>query len=267
MELPAYQQLVERYNANLDGLDRMWSSAVVDIRWTDEDGKTHSHQGDGKLMVVLPDRLALAISKVEIIFWTGCDQERYWLLDLRGKRKDRKAYVGRHELLGASTSARELPLPIHPRQLPWLLGLVQLAVPLSTEAAPRVEYEGGAFVIEPPEINARISVDPVTFLPTAVALLDADDQVVVASTLADVGRVERGQSVRTTWPRIRSRIELRLPDDAGWLTLHLDSMTDARAPKHKRKDKAFGTAFDFELLARSYVDEVVDLDEPAPQDD
>ena len=264
--VPTYQRLVERYNANLYGLDRLWCSTVVELWWSDQQGKAHYHQGNGHLIELLPDRLALSVTKVQTIFWLGCDQQRYWLLDLRD-RADRKAYVGRHDLRGTTTSAPELALPIEARQLPWLLGLVQLDPQPLTEAAPAVRYERGLFVIEPPQKSARIGIDPATALPVSVALLDGDGKTVVEATLAEVGRVERGQAARSTWPRIRRRIDVRLPDDAGRLHLHLSRMTDARGPDHERKAQAFDTAFDFEILADRCVAEPVDLDHPAQQDD
>lgn len=262
--VPAYARLVARYNANLDGLDRMWSTAVVEMWWTDDQGKSHYQQGDDcKLMMVLPDRLALAVSKIQTVFWMGCDAQRYWLFDLRDE--PRKGYVGRHDRLDAHAAASKLPLPVHPRQLPWLLGLVKLEPPSANAAAPPVKTEHGRYVIEPPETGVRLSIDPVSALPVTVALLDPDGAVVVQASLTGSVLVELGNVSRGGWPRIRTRTDVRLPDDAGRITIDLARMTDARAAIHERKRKAFKTAFDFEELARRLkIAEVIDLDQPPP---
>ena len=257
--LPTYRQLVQRYNANIAGLDRLWCAAAVEINWRDEDGKDHYQQGDGNVMVVLPDQLALSVSKGQTLLWVGCDRDRYWLIDLRDK-DERKAYFGRHERVGASAGP-DLPTAIPVRRLPLLLGLLTLDPQPTAETTPTVEYRKGAYVIRPPEVSARIRIDPKTALPVSVELLDPDGKPVVVSSLAKPGRVKRRGVARNAWPWIMTRIELRTPDSGDDLTLHLSRMTDARDSSEERKQKAMAKAFDFRYLAGIYDGtEIVDLD-------
>src|SRR5262249_54442096 len=117
---PAYADLAARYNANIAGLDRLWSRAVVELNWRDDRGKKRFEQGDGNLITGLPDRVALSIGKLgNTLFWAGGDAQRYWLFDLQG---DKVAYVGRHAYIG-SPCTLESPLAVQPRDLVRLLGI------------------------------------------------------------------------------------------------------------------------------------------------
>jgi hypothetical protein len=267
--VPTYGQLAKRYNANLEGLERLWGRVVVEMWWTDDEGDSHYQQGDGVLLLMLPDRIALSISKGKVLFWIGCDAERYWMLDLRDKH-DRKAYFGQHNLLGTGPSSPELPIPIHPQQLRLLLGLAQLDPIPAGSPQPQVKAKAGAWAIELPQENYHISIDPTTALPTSITLLDRDGEPAVQAVLTEVVTLELALAPRRTWPRIRKRIDLRLPDGSARLRLHLTTgpgLTDARGPHQKTKSKAFTSAFDFELLARTFRAQPTDLDDRSPSDE
>src|SRR5690606_20224884 len=113
----------ERYNANLQRLERVWSRATVELRWR-EDGKRRLEQGEGHLILALPDRLAMSIGKLGgVSLWAGADKDHYWLFNLLDAN-DKHVHVGMHAL--ARVGDQRGPLPFRPIDLPRLLGLVTL---------------------------------------------------------------------------------------------------------------------------------------------
>ena len=250
-ELPTYRELVDRYNANIERLDQMWCTAAVEMNWRDEDGEERYQQGDGVVMMILPDRLALSISKFKTLFWMGCDKERYWFIDLQ-RKEDHKAYFGRHEMIDAGIAA-DLPIAVRASRLPLLLGLLKMDPEPASGITGTVQYQTGMYVIEPPDISARIVLDPKTALPVSVELLDVDGNPAIVSSLSDPGRVATANMSKPGWPRIMRRISLKITDSGETLVLHLDRMTDAREPRAVSKRKALAHAFDFEFLASKPV--------------
>ena len=246
---PIYQDLADRYNANLRGLDRIWASAVVEFKWREHrDEPFHNDQGEGHLIIMLPDRLALTVGKIgNTIIWAGCDPQRYWMLDLRDERV---AFVGRHEQF----DSKKMPLPIRPIDLPRLLGIVR--VPTDTTAA--VTWRDGCWVIEPPGTHDRVFLHPQSALPIRIEWLDEVGQRKIVS------RLSRHKPVLVTGvapgerPRIASRIELSVAGEEGeegGLTLFLSDATND-------KDKFNAKAFQFEhLVEKAFkIEQVVDLD-------
>ena len=257
-ELPTYRELVNRYNANIDGLDQMWCSAAVEMTWTDEDGEEHYRPADGVVMMILPDRLALSVSKFGTLMWMGCDDERYWFIDLQNDEAH-KAYFGRHEKIDAAI-AENLPLAVRASHLPLLFGLLKLNPEPESGTTPTVRYEKGMCVIEPPDMSARIVLDPRTALPVSAELLDVQGNPAIVSSLSEPARVKTVNMAKPGWPLIMRRIRLKIIDSGETLALHLDRMTDARGPRDVKKRKALSRAFDFKSLARMYKAELVDLD-------
>ena len=52
--MPSYDQLALSHNSNAKMIDQLWSSAVVELRWR-ENGKDRFEQGDGPLILVMPE--------------------------------------------------------------------------------------------------------------------------------------------------------------------------------------------------------------------
>jgi len=109
--MPAYGELIERYNERIRPLARVWAEARVDLVWRDDRGKKKSEHGDGRFMFVRPGKVALEIQEFGRGFWAGGDGERYWLFDLQDRRV---AYIGRYENLD-KLDTQNFPLPINPR--------------------------------------------------------------------------------------------------------------------------------------------------------
>lgn len=258
-----YAELAAAHNAAVDRLEQLWVRTVLEARWVDEQGDKHFEQGDGPLIVRKPHELALAIGKLgNTRYWLGADADRYWLFDLSGER--RTAYIGRIDRIGnpakADPDRRALPLPIQPNRLIGLLDIT--AWPDDVRPEVTATEIGHVFTL-PAEaalggLGRQIEVGP-DARARRIALLDADDRVVLEAVLSDPGPVELADAPPGAWPRLAERIEIRLPRSDAKLKLVMRSPTGGA-------DKVRDVQFDFEKLARLHrIERVVDLDEPSEQ--
>ncbi len=250
--VPSYKELVQRYNANAKRVDRLWSTAVVAMRWVDEDGKKQFEQGEGHFIYVRPNEVALTVGKVgKVMMWAGAGNDRYWLFDLRDKGK---AYVGDPDNVGKPCT-QPIPLPVYPRAVPHLLGLMPLDESLADQAPP-VERINGQYLIEPPGLNLRMVLDPDTALPVRVDLLNDRGESVVVGKLSEHEYVEMEGHARNTEPKVATRAVFYAVGEDAQLSLNLSNLTDGR-----RFDKINENAFKFDVLQKKYHPaEVVDLD-------
>ncbi len=252
--LPTYDQLVSRYNHNLHRIDRLWARSVVELRWRDSKG-THYEQGDGNLLLVLPDRVALSVGKLgHTVMWSGCDRQRFWLFDLR-PNQERLLFVGRH----ARTDRSRLPLPVQPHQLSALLGLrpLQHAPP----PQPVVIWDNGRYVMNTPDRQQRIWIDPQTARPTQIELVSNDGRHRVTCRLSRWAPMTLDGVAPGAFPWIATRIEMVLSGDQeeGTLTLFLSDPSDGRIENRIRDD-----VFKLDVLTNIFQPgRVIDLDEPS----
>ncbi len=249
LTIPPYRELALRYNVNTAGLEKLWSRATVDFNWRDEKGK-HHQQGEGNLIMVLPDKLALSVGKLgNTVFWVGYDAQRYWLFDLQD---DGVVMVGRHENLSKLTT-RSLPVPVHPLLWPTLMGFVHLD-PEAVPSEPAVEVIDGLYVIEPPNTSLRLALDPVTALPRRIDLLNARGQSVVIARLSEHQRMNIAGLAPAAQPWVPTRIELQNVGQDGTVKLRLSDLTDDT-------DRIRDKAFDLEKLIKAHKPkERIDLD-------
>lgn len=230
--LPAFHEIAQRYNLNLARTSRLWSRAGVELEWRDEQGK-HYEQGDGNLIMVLPDRVALSVGKLgNPILWAGCDRERYWLFNLRDQRV---LHFGRHRL--SATGAKKLPIPIHPADLIALSGLLPLDAN-GTPAPPGVTWEEGYYVITPPGLSRKMWIDPETTRPSRIDLLGRDGSSRVTCRLSRWQAMTIHGVAPGAFPQIATRLEVSLLGREGTMTLFLSDPSDGQ--EHQRiKDQAF----------------------------
>ena len=256
--VPDYDELVQRYNANLEHLDRLWSRSVAAMRWTDENDRRRYEQGEGHFIFMAPARIALTLGKHRTLLWAGADDERYWMFDLRDQGV---VNHGLHANLGRPCS-RELPLPLQPRAVPHLLGLLPLAD--SSEEpngeAPTVERVRGYDVIEPPGTALRLMLHPDTALPARVDMLDRAGEPAVIALLEQHEHMEVEGVARMASPRIATRATVYAVGEDAELSLTLSGLTDGR-----RFDRIDDRVFDFEFLQQRHTPrEIVDLDAACP---
>ncbi len=133
-EPPSYAQVAAAQNERIALVKRYWVSHTFRLEW-EEDGETRVESGEGNLVFIPPNQVALTLSKLgEILFWAGCDAERYWLFVGGG---DSEAYIARNEN-AFHPRCEALPLPIHPHDLIELMGLM----PFPTEVTNFTELPG-----------------------------------------------------------------------------------------------------------------------------
>jgi len=183
-DLPAYGQLVERYNRNGPALERVWARTKVELRWRDAKDRKRRESGDGRLIFERPLNTAWTVEVLgDIKLWAGSDRAGFWLFD---RLEDKRAYYGQY----GQPLARPLPLPVQPEAVPYLLGLMPID-PDRVPAAPAVELFNGYYVIEPPGLNLRMMLDPTDARPVRIDLTDTAGRSVLVCRLTGEVDVRR----------------------------------------------------------------------------
>ncbi len=255
-----YLELATAYNRNVAMMDQLWARADIEMRWQ-QNGKRQRETGEGHLMLMPPDKVALSLGKLgQTLFWAGCDAHEYWLFDLRDEGV---VHVGRH----ANFDPRRidvLPIPVRPLDVTKLLGLVYLPLSSAERDTVLVGVDGSDWVIDLPQQQLSLSIDPATFTARSVRLMDKAGNIVVASELREPVRVEIQNLPPAKSPRLPSVMTIRVPrltsdsktDDPGQLTLQLKGLTDGRDD-----DRIRPRQFDLAALYRAHKPKhIVDLD-------
>lgn len=270
----SYEEIRSRYNQRTSRLHRIWSRAVVSMRWQDEEGRSRSEQGEGHLQLEQPTKLALSAGKLgEILIWFGSDAERYWLID---RTESKRAYFGRHDAISRRKLA-SLGLPAAPSELLTLLGIRNLPSErtlseagwtVNVAQAGRGEGSDGSLVVE---LRGRTTLwryvlEPKELLPTRIELWfvssDAPTESrahevhrrrLLSATLENYDDVEL-KGVGGFFPKLAGRVRITDESSGAVLGLSLAGMSD----KASRAE-----AFDLDSLLERLgpMDEIVDLDE------
>lgn len=246
-----YAKLAERYNRRTGRIGSIHARAVVEIDFTNANGKQQFEQGDGKFMYRRPLDLAMTIGKLgEIILWIGGDRERYWWLELKPSGDaPTTAYVGRHDER-VSLDDGTGPLPVGPGELLALMGLAPIAGPEESHPMPEPVDDGkrvwvtaylGAAKGAPPARHTLIDV--ATGRPLESKIVDKDGKVIVASKLSNYEPMKVMGKPPGDWPWLPTRIEMTAPSRKARLTLYLSDATDG-----KEGDKIKDAQFDFQKL-------------------
>lgn len=254
-EPPTYEQAARDYNRTVDFLDRVSARANILITYFDEEGNERTEDPEGRLQIIRPNKLALSLGKAgQILFWFGCDPEKYWWIDLSEKGK-RIAAVGRHEKFDDATAAR-IGLPIKPLDLIRVLGIVRMDV--SVRGATQWSDDGKLLGISAPIGDRgfqRTWVEPKTMRVVMVEIFDRNrDKVVVADHTGDepVEFTRDIPGAAFAHVRMPSRVEI----------LHVETQTRARLTLTGVRDGPITEkAFDLSVLLDKYpVDKTIDLD-------
>lgn len=262
-----YAELAERYNAAIEPLSTLWSRADIDIAWAEvnEEGdrKVRSESGNGKFIMrrgqVLND-VAMTVEKLgKIYLWAGSNQASYYLFD-RVDGDNKTLYLGKHAhqqfLNGEPMSdPKPFPLPIHPSSVPRLLGLEPLPGGLFPEPETTMDLYRGQYLLNEPERHLRMLIDPKTFRPTRVDLLDRKGFSVLTAKLSGVLEVEADRSLPSP-PLICEKAEIFVSGYESRFTLKFQSATTS---SRKVRDPMF----DLEALKKALKpDQVIDLNAP-----
>lgn len=258
----AWSAILHAHNQRVSRIDQMWSRAVVELRWVDEDGDRQFEQGDGPLILRKPGRTALAIGKLgKTRFWLGSDRVAYWLFDLDDPRL---AYFGRVDHAEPLHVDDDYPMPVRPDRLIGLLGLLPL--PARPDDPPAVfDLPNGHRQVTLPEPDLkgdwtrRLRFDPSHRL-SEIAWLAPDGTVAISVLLSNYKSMamESGASVRG--PEVPARVRLDLPQREASADLFLSQMQSGEAKITDRQ-------FDFQhLLDALDIERIALLDEQAPTD-
>ena len=235
--MPSVERLVERYNANIEPIQRLWARTDVTLRWRDDKGKNRLEKGEGVFMFVRPDNIAFTLGKLgETGLWAGSNDERYWLFDLR----EDVAYVGRHENVG-KPGTQPLPLAIYPSEVPYLLGLMPLG-----ESVLLGERRGYA-VLQPVGTNLSLMIDPHTARPARIDVIRSDGTAILSCRLSKHKPIETIDQPRQDWPLMSTLAEMYVPGREAHVKLKLSHLTDG-VRRNRIKDRAF----DFDALVNAH---------------
>lgn len=260
------REVAELYNARIAGLDRVWARAVTSMTWIDDRGDRRREQGDGHFMFVEPDRVALTIGAPHrTIFHIGSGPSmngptEFWFFDLVDVAR---AYVSSD---GGGIGFAGVPL--QPLDTLLLAGLRPLDTErVAIEPAPAWMLGEARVSLVVPVAGGRslaVVVDGRSGEPFGAELRDGAGRS-LRSTLSDpISVMVRGGGFVP--PRISSRIEIEsigFENETGQPANGMARITLSDPEISSRRPRA--AVFDLEVLKSTYgVEEVVDLDQPAP---
>ncbi len=219
------------------------------VRYAEEDGTRRSEQGEGHLRIETPSLVALSAGKVgQILFWLGCDAQRYWWFDLTGDQA--KAFVGAHH--GPGRGKGGLAAVVNPAFLPRLLGLE----PINPDV---VEVSGDKRLIGVTQkIDSgyvRLWLDPRTYDATKIEIWDEKRRPTLAADLGEYTNLELTAG-GGNGPRVPTQIFIGHAASNTEVRLYLSGVSDGG----KKWEPA---AFEFDRLIGSLgARKVTDLDVP-----
>ncbi len=252
-ELPPTGSIVEAHDGRVAALGSFWARASVRVEGRDAVGSRFSEQGEGHVQSERAGRVAITLGKLgEVYFALGSNEDRYWLIDVSDS--SRRVIVSGEQSSVTPEKAAALGLPVHPRDIPLLLGLNPIGDAIIGD--PSFNDRGQIVVqIEARWGRAEFRFQPGTLDLIGTAAYDADGTLLADATLSrhiGVGN-EVGQG---TLGRVPGKAEIRVPGFDGFVRMVLED---------PRVRPINPTAFDPERLRRAYrVREAIDLDQPIP---
>lgn len=252
---PSYDQVAAAYNLRIDPLTRLTAPVVVRLKYRDQDGRDQEEQVEGRYSFVRPRKMLLSLGKAgQIMAYLGGNAGKYWWIEL-GENK--RAIVGDHDKADVARLA-SVGIPVHPLDLIELLGTSALPTHSDRESIQWTADGRHLLVQVPGRIGSRrFTLDPETYRPSRIELIDEQERVVASSDLAKYESVSiRGAGPEAVHPWIAT--DLHIVADSGFTQAHIEfgkSEIDPSKPKVIEFDLA-------RLLAHYEVERVRDLDAP-----
>lgn len=259
--VPTYAEMARRYNERVEPLHKLFGRANIRLSYFDEHGEKKTEEPEGRLQVVRPDKLALSLGKAgQIMFWFGCDSEKYWWFDLSESDKRVLAF-GRHDLYTEQIGQR-IGIALRPLDLIRVLGIV----PLDPDAPGATQWSrDGARIGVTTALTTgpgsgaasrgfqRIWINPSDDMPVSIEIYDPQKKLILTATHTGQEPIELETG------------RYRPPMAAQILVDHLPSKTQARLTLTGLKDSGVSSkAFDLTTLLDKYpVDRQIDLDKKA----
>jgi outer membrane lipoprotein-sorting protein len=259
-EPPAYADVAAAYNARVQRLEKLQAGITMVIRARNAQGDNINEQVEGNLSVAQPGNVALRLDKVsKTIFRLGSNDTKYWWVDLT---KDPKvATVGAHASATPET-VQALGIPMHPLDLLEVFGITPLPQP-GTPAADQAQVawspHGQHLGVSLPGRwgQRRFWLDPKTYAPQVIELLDAQGQPAAHATISGFQSITVAGDALVR-PLIPKRIDLRLPQNDALVIIETHQASN---PGPRLRSQVFDLAA---VLRSDGVDTVVDIDRQPP---
>ncbi len=258
---PTYRELAERHNARIADIVGFYTRANVEVSWVDEQGEKQNEVGEGNLIFIRPDQVALTFEKVgKVYLWIGGGPERSWMLwggDVS------RAYIARNgNILNAQCD--EFPISLLPAELVDLYGVFDLP-PEPVEGA-MVTVSGDeqrqAWVVTAPArwCYRRVWLAVGDGRPQRVELFDpGSGRIWASSELAEYKEMEVRGVAPGRQPFVPTRVEVRSGPSKSQGVVRLTLFNPADAPAGRSEIKA--ALFDFDAIRRNMrPQEVIVLD-------
>lgn len=216
--LPSADAIVAAHNARVEGLTSLWARTSVRVEGRDAAGSRFSEQGEGHLQVERPERVAVTVGKLgEVYFALGSNETQYWLVDVSDAER-RVMLIGAQEQ-ATPEKAAQLGLPVHPRDLPMLLGLLPLEP--SALRGPASDAGGNAEVrVSTRWGEAALRYDPRSLELVGSAAFDSAGVLVAEAVLSRTGDVAAGTGLLVAG-RLPTSVEVRVPGFDGFVRMEL----------------------------------------------
>jgi hypothetical protein len=258
---PAYADIARAYNARVEGLNRFQSSAALNVEATNQKGEVIKEQVEGPILIELPSNFSLRMTKVQKpVFYLGSNAERYWWVDLLADPKT--ATVGTHAKATPESTAA-FGVPVHPLDLIEVLGIKPLPGADSAEAKlAKVEWSKNGRLVGvtlPGRWGTRrLWLDPSSYAPAIIELLDDREQLVVRCTISGFQPVAvSGNALLHPWAP--KRLDVELPRQAAKVII---SLQDVQNPGEAMRVQVFN----LETVLKHYdVKKMVDIDQRQAQ--
>ncbi len=250
-----YAEIASQQNMRVSRVEKLWSPLKSDFNWV-EDGKGHHEKGEGHLILVPPNKVALTFSKIgEIGFWAGSNDDLFWVFEGAGDTT-RMSVARNSNLLEECCEA--LPVAVHPLELIDLYGL--FAFPELPNVPVTFDSQFNAWVLNLPGRwnRRRVYLDVKTLLPIQVELmsLTSGDEIIATAHLSDYDVLDRLGLEDSLRPRIPKKIRIVQQGFDGQIEIEILRPRD-RTPRGAIRP----AVFDFEAVRRSMKpDEVHILD-------
>ncbi len=258
---PTYRELAERHNARIADIVGFYTRANVEVSWVDEQGKEQNEVGEGNLIFVRPDQVALTFEKVgKVYLWIGGGPERSWML---WGGDESRAYIARNENI-LNVQCEEFPIALLPAELIDLYGVFELPPEPPEGAVVNVsgDEQRQAWVVTAPArwCARRVWLEVEGGRPQRVELFDpVTGRIWAASELGEYKEMEVRGVAPGRQPFVPTRVEVRSGPSKSDGVVRLTLFNPADAPAGRTEIKA--ALFDFEAIRRNMrPHEIVVLD-------
>ncbi len=235
-------ELIEAHNARAAKLQQINAYGVIELRWTDDDGK-HYAQGDAELWIQQPSRSALRIDKEgEVLLWLGSDDQSWWLFDLTSD--PRTLYT---DALQSELDTGGLAIgPVHPLTLLDLIGIT----PVQPADAETVEIDAATGQLLLRVIGQRgplhLRFSRQSKVLVGVETLDEAGQAIATSVLREPASVRIAGTNLLNWPKMATSINITSTASEGSVLLALNNDMSAAVDK-----ELLGRVFNLDMLKRA----------------